>query len=140
MRCNQNTDIMISNEKMEQLWKRYKSEGVAKGLSMQAFCSMHDIPYNAFEKYLKLRRHFSTVHTVKISGKPDDETAMTQAYGKNDAVQKDSGEDPSSQPIPKSIGLRIMVDIRMTNGINIRQKNLDYKGLSALVEKLEVLC
>lgn len=59
--------IMISNEKMEEYCMRYKSEGVAKGLSMQAFCSVHGIPYNAFEKYLKLRRHFSTVHKVQIS-------------------------------------------------------------------------
>lgn len=42
---------------------------------------------------------------------------------------------PQSLDIP-----RIMVDIRMTNGIHIQQRNLTYDGLKRLVEKLEVLC
>jgi hypothetical protein len=33
-----------------------------------------------------------------------------------------------------------MVDIRMTNGIHIQQRNLSYDGLKRLVEKLEALC
>ena len=36
--------------------------------------------------------------------------------------------------------LRILVDIRMSNGVHISQKNLSYEGLKSLVEKLEVLC
>lgn len=115
---------------------RYKSEGVAKGLSMQAFCSVNNIPYNAFEKYLKLRRHFSTAHKINITDIPEkesgtdaskpDPTLGTAAVGHSDPKNRE--------------GLRIMVDIRMTNGINIRQRDLDYRGLVGLVEKLEVLC
>ena len=33
--------------------------------------------------------------------------------------------------------LRILVDIRMSNGVHISQKNLSYAGLKSLVEKLE---
>lgn len=58
---------------------RYKSEGVAKGLSMQAFCSMNNIPYNAFEKYLKLRRHFSTAHKINITDIPEKESGLNTA-------------------------------------------------------------
>ena len=36
--------------------------------------------------------------------------------------------------------VRILVDIRMSNGVHISQKNLSYEGLKSLVEKLEVLC
>ena len=61
---------MISNEQMEKLWWQYKNEGVAKNISMQAFCSMHNVPYNAFEKYLKLRRHFSDVHHISVTDLP----------------------------------------------------------------------
>lgn len=44
-------------------------------------------------------------------------------------------------PSPQSSGIpRIMVDIRMTNGIHIQQRNLSYDGLKRLVEKLEALC
>lgn len=105
---------------------RYKSEGVAKGLSMQAFCSVNNIPYNAFEKYLKLRRHFSTAHRINITDIPEKESgakepATDPASGTSSIVQNDSKEDRER--------LRIMVDIRMTNGINIRQRNLDYSTL-----------
>lgn len=120
---------------------RYKSEGVAKGLSMQAFCSMHNIPYNAFEKYLKLRRHFSAAHPVKITGMPDDEKAMETAFpsdGKDKATTVTVTSDTAS-PKPKA-QIRIMIDIRMTNGVNIRQKNLDYPGLVSFVKKIETLC
>lgn len=46
---------------------RYKSEGVAKGLSLQAYCSTHNILYNAFEKYLNLRRYFSAAHRIEVT-------------------------------------------------------------------------
>lgn len=104
---------------------RYKSEGVAKGLPMQAFCSMNNIPYNAFEKYLKLRRHFSTAHKINITDIPEKESGT-------DASEPDSTLEtaPTGKSAPKDReSLRIMVDIRMTNGINIRQRNLDYSTL-----------
>ena len=63
---------MISNEEMEKLWWQYKNEGIAKNLSMQAFCSIHNVPYNAFEKYLKLRRHFSDVHHITVTDLPEE--------------------------------------------------------------------
>lgn len=42
--------------------------------------------------------------------------------------------------LSSSTGLRILVDIRMSNGVHISQKNLSYAGLKSLVEKLEGLC
>lgn len=36
--------------------------------------------------------------------------------------------------------LRFMIDIRITGGMRIQQRNLSYKGLKDLVEKLEGLC
>ena len=36
--------------------------------------------------------------------------------------------------------LRIMVDIAMSNGLRLSQKNLSYRELRLLIEKLEVLC
>ena len=115
---------------------RYKSEGVSKGLSMQAFCSVNNIPYNAFEKYLKLRRHFSTAHRINITDIPEKESG--EATTVPDPTLETAAAGQSAPEDRK--GLRIMVDIRMTNGINIRQRNLDYRGLVGLVEKLEVLC
>ncbi len=34
----------------------------------------------------------------------------------------------------------ILVTIQTRDGLNIRKSNLDYRGLKALVEKLEGLC
>ena len=46
-----------------------------------------------------------------------------------------------NSPPPKSQGtLRIMVDIAMSNGLRLSQKNLSYQDLRSLIEKLEVLC
>ena len=36
--------------------------------------------------------------------------------------------------------VRILVDLRMSNGLHVHQKNLSYQSLRALIEKLEVLC
>lgn len=41
----------------------------------------------------------------------------------------------ASREVPADIStLRILVDIRMTNGIHIRQQDLDYLGLRRLVD------
>ena len=39
-----------------------------------------------------------------------------------------------------SAPVRFMIDIRITGGMRIQQRNLSYEGLKNLVEKLEVLC
>lgn len=36
--------------------------------------------------------------------------------------------------------IRILVDIRMSNGMHLQQRNLTYDSLKVLVRKLEVLC
>ena len=40
----------------------------------------------------------------------------------------------------ESCPVRMMIDIRMTNGIRIQQRNLTYRNLRSLIEKLEGLC
>lgn len=102
---------------------------------MQAFCSTRNIPYNAFEKYLKMRRYFSTAHKIQITGVPELENE-----GKEASASADDQLSTCEAFAHNEASVRIMIDIRMTNGINIRQKNLNYEGLRALVEKLEVLC
>lgn len=60
------------------------------------------------------------------------------------SCQKDSKEETHS-PVQsttekKSSCVRILVDLRMTNGLHISQKNLNYQKLKRLIEKLEGLC
>ena len=40
----------------------------------------------------------------------------------------------------KSSCVRFLVELRMTNGLHISQKNLNYQELKQLIEKLEGLC
>lgn len=42
----------------------------------------------------------------------------------------------ASENVPSDESVRIMIDIRMTNVIQIRQKNLSYERLRKLVESL----
>lgn len=79
----------------------------------------------AYEKYLKLRRHFSTAHRINITDIPEKESG--EATTVPDPTLETAAAGQSAPEDRK--GLRIMVDIRMTNGINIRQRNLDYRPL-----------
>lgn len=128
---------MLTNEQMEKLWWKYQREGIDKNLSMQAFCSIHNVPYNQFEKFLKLRQHLSDVHPITVTDLPDEESPTSDVCRKG--TQRAVAKEPS--PMAGMAGRnRIMVSIRMTNGIQITKKNMDYQGLRSLVEKLEVLC
>ena len=45
----------------------------------------------------------------------------------------------SLQPASPS-PVRIMIELRMSNGLHLSQRNLNYQDLVRLVEKLEGLC
>lgn len=124
--------IMLTSKDYEKLWNRYQSEGVAHNLTLQQFCSMNNVAYNSFEKYLKTRRNMSDVYPVTVTDMPEDETP-----------EKGSSESAATNPAStctRSGETRILVSIKMTNGLYISKGNLSYRELHALVEKLEVLC
>lgn len=116
---------MYSNSDFERFFVRYKAEAVPVGESMQNFCFRNKLPYNLFEKWYKDTRH--KLVPVHVEGAP---VILTESTSENEVFPS-----PQSSDIP-----RIMVDIRMTNGIHIQQRNLSYDGLKRLVEKLEALC
>lgn len=41
---------------------------------------------------------------------------------------------------PRVLPVRISVELTLSNGLHILQKDLDYPGLYRLIQKLEVLC
>lgn len=124
--------IMLTSKDYEKLWIRYQSEGVAHNLTLQQFCSMNNVPYNSFEKYLKTRRNMSDVYPVTVTDAPE-ETA-------SEKETSDSAKTKPSKPDTRSGETRILVSIKMTNGLYLTKGNLNYRELHALVEKLEVLC
>ena len=110
---------MYSSEDFERLFIRYKSEAYPKGESIQRFCHRNNVPYNLFEKWYKDTRH--KVVEVKVSGRPSEEEGRQQNEEKVTEV-------------------RILLDLRVSNGLHLRQRNLSYGQLKRLVEKLEGLC
>lgn len=124
---------MYSYKDFERLFLRYKLEGVPSGVSIEQFCLAQKVPYNLFQKWYKDTR--KKIIPVQVLGAPP--------------IEKDSVEapvpvqDPThsiGSPVLPNAELRILLDIRMSNGVHIRQKNLSYAGLKKLVEKLEGLC
>lgn len=118
---------MYSNSDFENFFLRYKSEAVISKESIQSFCLRNKVPYNLFEKWYKDTRH--KLVPVKVDGQPDSGQREHLAVKSQDFV-----------PASNQVALRILVDIRMSNGVHIQQRNLSHAGLIALVEKLEVLC
>ena len=121
---------MISNEEMEKLWWQYKNDGIAKNLSLQAFCSIHNVPYNAFEKYLRLRRHFSEVHHITVTDLP--EKADTSVNKDQLRMAKPATKDNTASTGSASSGkekVRIMPHIRMSNGMQVSSKTTDLREL-----------
>lgn len=116
---------MYTSNDFERLFIRYKAESVPAGESLQTFCIRNGVPYNLFHKWYKDTRH--QLIPVRLDGVPQELPASSGA------------EVPSASADPVD-SLRILLDIRMSNGIHIQQRNLSYAGLKRLVENLEALC
>ena len=80
--------------------------------------------YNIFSKCYKDTR--KQIVEVTVDGRPSEEEASV-------APSRPQPQSPSSTPV------RILVEIWMSNGLHISQKNLNYQELVQLVEKLEGL-
>lgn len=123
-----NIKIMYSSSDFERLFIRYKAKAMPQGESIQSFCLKNKVPYNLFHKWYKDTRY--QIVPVQVEGQPE----------------KESRKEVSSSPVPErkengeSCPVRIMLEICMTNGMRIQQRNLTYQNLRDLIEKLEGLC
>lgn len=124
---------MYSYNDFERLFLRYKLEGIPAGVSIEKFCISNKVPYNLFFKWYKDTR--KKIIPVQVLGAPSSEAEMTESPSLMPELKSEADTGLSSHT-----ELRILVDIRMSNGVHISQKNLSYEGLKILVEKLEGLC
>ena len=67
---------------------------------------------------------------VKVDGLPGSAHEEPRKDGRPQADSSASATSP----------VRILVELRMTNGLHISQRNLSYQELRRLIEKLEGLC
>ncbi len=114
---------MYSSSDFERLFIRYKAEAMPQGESIQDFCIRNKVPYNLFHKWYKDTRHH--IIPVHVEGQPQPESSSPLS---------ERQEETEAQPV------KIMIDIRRSNGMHIQQRNLNCQSLKRLVEKLEVLC
>ena len=116
---------MYSNEDLERFYFQYQTEALPSGESVQSFCKRNNVPYNIFSKWYKDTR--KRIVEVSVDGRPSEDSCP-------DSSVPDATSPKSQSP------LRIMVDISMSNGLRLSQKNLSCRELRLLIEKLEVLC
>lgn len=119
---------MYSSEDLERFYFQYQMEAMPKGISIEQFCSRNKVPYNIFYKWYKDTRN--KIVEVKVDGP----SSSVQEQPKKEARQQESQKAGSTSPV------RILVGLRMTNGLHVSQKNLSYQELKRLIEKLEDLC
>ena len=99
------------------------------GESLQSFCVKNKVPYNIFQKWYKDTR--KKVIEVQINGAPE--------IG-HEEKSKTSVQSQSVSQSRNDIPVRILVAIRISNGLHLSRKNLSYQDLVRMVENLEGLC
>ena len=125
-------------KQLEAFYERYQREGVPNDLSMQAFCSMHNVPYNCFERHVRQRAKFKNIHPVRITDVPEAEEPNFDKMA--EASHPENNATVSMDENYQEEKVRIMVTIKMSNGFQIHRSNIDYRTLMGLVEKMEGLC
>lgn len=124
---------MYSNEEFENFYVRYKAEALPKGISIQSWCMKNKVSWNLFNKWYRDTRH--RIVPVDVEGHPEEDALTDKALSELEAQDCDAPDNPETkEPV------RIMIDIRMSNGMQVRQKNLSFGRLKRLVENLEGLC
>lgn len=91
---------------------QYQTEAMPKGISIEQFCFRNKVPYNIFYKWYKDTRN--KIVEVKVEGLP------------TPAQEEQKQEIPSQEPsstVTKPSDVRILVELRMTNGLHIYQNN-----------------
>ena len=141
-----NPTIMYSSEDLERFYFQYQTEAVPHGVSLQSFCSTHNVPYNLFHKWYKdTRRKIVEVQVDGVPPVPPSDSVPSSPSVEN-PVKKDipSPHAGNNHRNPcqgaRVLPVRISVELTLSNGLHILQKDLDYLGLYRLIQKLEVLC
>ena len=120
---------MYSSEDLERFYFQYQSEALPHGESLQSFCVKNKVPYNIFQKWFKDTRR--KVVEVQVDGAPEITHEEESKAGEQTKACIKSSTDNR---------IRIWIDIRISNGLHLSQKNLSYQDLVRMVEKLEGLC
>ncbi len=142
---------MFKNEDFERLLVKYTTQGIPAGESIQHFCDRNKVPYNLFDKWYRDTRH--KVVRVTVDGIPDEgaqdkednslmgsiiEEIRPQKTPVAERKEKTGSEGPNEQaPASRT---RIMIDLRTTEGLQIRRRGMTYTQFLEFAKKLSTLC
>ena len=118
--------MTYSNQDLELFWLRYQAEGVPRNISLQEFCSRNKVPFNLVNKWYKDTRH--RIAEVRVAGAPQNHEDFPRNNGSDNNCHRGGRH------------LRILLDLRMSNGMQIRRGGMSFEELKKLVSNLEVLC
>ena len=132
---------MFTNEDYERLLVKYTSQGIPAGESIQHFCDRPKVPYNLFDKWYRDTRH--KVVKVKVDSMPTAGPASGPSLMESIMDEIKPHAKPSEReeewtednPKPEAVAyldqhreeagqkdtVSIMVDIRMSNGMQIHR-------------------
>ena len=127
--------IMASSEDFKRILELYKLESKASGASIVSFCQKNGIVYSQFERWYK-NRHNVKVHPVDIVDR-DGASQLQHTVTESCVVDKSV---PDVEEVTSPGATQFTLQIKSTSGMYFQHKNLDYKSLKDLVEKLEVIC
>lgn len=144
---------MFTNEDYERLLVKYTTQGVPAGESIQHFCDRMKVPYNLFNKWYRDTRH--KIVKIQVDGKPSpveagpdmgSESIMDSLIGEAAARAKKTEKTASKEKtIPNEAlqsenGPFIMIDLRTTQGLQIRRRGMTYSQFLELAKNLAALC
>ena len=127
---------MYSSEDLERFYVEYQSEWVPRGMTMRAFCDRNNVPYRVMENFVSNIR--KKIVEVEVTGCPPEAEPAQPTTDTTGGSGKPTHR--ISQERPARPNGRISVSIRFGDGTEVSRRGLDYVGLKALIEKLEVLC
>ncbi|MEG2125950.1 MAG: hypothetical protein RRY72_00530, partial [Bacteroides sp.] len=102
---------MYSSNDLERFYFQYQTEFVPKGISIQDFCVKNSVPYNIFLKWYKDTRN--KIVEVQVDGFPPESVRLLS---------------PPPLKLPENVVLassptRICVELRLSTGLHVSQKN-----------------
>lgn len=142
---------MFKNEDYERLLVKYTTQGIPAGESIQHFCDRNKVPYNLFDKWYRDTRH--KVVKVRVDGMPTDSAKDTEDSSIMGSIieeirpqitpvveKKDKSEyDVATEQASRS-QTRIMIDLRTTEGLQIRRRGMTYTQFLEFAKNLSTLC
>ena len=153
--------MYLNNEELEYYWCKYCTEALPKNIALEDFCKRLKISYKALENYRRQLKN--KIQSVEVVGLPQtdskaDEQGERKVFPDEDTPTETTESKQETRPYDRFTscmhrqrqqqteedtrlhGVRFMISIRATNGLQVYRKNMDLATLKNLVQNLDALC